>query len=342
VKPGNNQPQPRSAPPTRESLRFLAFLGRFRRQLLKVLVHPIFVFVVLQIVCVALTVILVIWYVNKSSQGPYFDRGFDLMFLITGCILSSIILVGTVLLFVFAIRQSRLNKQQRSFVSSVTHELRSPIASMQLSLETLQQRDLEKDVVKRMHQMILTDLDRLVALVDQILVSARLDRGINVFDQVEPFAPADVIKGVMAKAGHLDPKLQERVHIDCDPTIVINTARPAVELVFANLLENAVKYSPPASKIEVTVTQHGRDVILSVADSGFGMDKRDCRRVFKIFHRAEIAHTKAIPGTGLGLYIVKTVCRVLGGRAWAESPGLGRGSTFFVTLPVEFNQTKGR
>lgn len=297
----------------------------------RIVFHPVFVFVVIQLVSIGVSVLWVMWYVNQSNFR--FGAHYDLAFLITGCILIGIILIGSVLLFVFAIKQSLLNKQQRSFVSSVTHELRSPVASIQLSMETLEKQNLDGEVRKRIFEMMRSDMDRLVNLVDQILVSARLDRGIKIFDEIEVFSVRELIKKAIESASHLDKFLPDRAKINCHESIQIMTAQPAVALIAGNLIENAVKYSPPNSEILINVEDFEDFVILSIKDRGFGIEKRDRKAIFKIFNRGDIATKKAIPGTGLGLYIVKSVVRVLGGKVWAESAGKGAGSTFYVKLP---------
>lgn len=295
------------------------------------LLHPIFIFVVLQIVSISLTVIWVVWYGQQSSIR--FVNTYDLTFLITGCILTGIILLGTVVLFVYATKQSLLNKQQRSFVSSVTHELRSPIASMQLSLETLQAHQLDPKIEQQLFSMMGSDLARLVKLVDQILVSARLDRGIKIFERTEYFDIRTSFEHALDNASHLHRDLRSRVEIHCPTGMQVYSAKPAVDLVINNLLENAVKYSKINSPIILGAEEAKDGFLLSVKDRGFGLDKREAKKIFKIFNRGEVAQKKAIPGTGLGLYIVKAVVKVLGGKVWAESPGREMGSTFFVLLP---------
>jgi signal transduction histidine kinase len=306
----------------------------FRNHVIKfnrVIFHPIFIFVVIQLVSIGISVLWVVWYVNQKNFR--FGAHYDLTFLVTGCILIGIILIGTVLLFVFAIKQSMLNKQQRSFVSSVTHELRSPVASIQLSMETLEKQHLDTETKTKIFSMMRSDMDRLVNLVDQILVSARLDRGIKIFDEIESFYVRDLIARGIEGASHLDKTLPTRVQINCEENLSIIAARPAVALVIGNLIENAVKYSPAGSPISVNVQDFGDRILLNVKDRGFGLDGRERKNIFKIFHRGDIATKKAIPGTGLGLYIVKSVVKVLGGRVWAESAGKGTGSTFYVQLP---------
>lgn len=302
----------------------------------KLVFHPIFVFVVLQIVSISITAMWVTWYVNRDIvfAMPRIAAQYDLGYLIAGVVLSIIILLGSTLLFVYAIKQSLLNRQQRSFVSSVTHELRSPIASMQLSLETIMKRQLNQSTLAKFHNMMASDLDRLVRLVDQILVSARLDRGIRIVNEFEEFHIKPFLEGLIVGCRHLDQNIYDRVKIDCREDLRIYAAKPAISLIMTNLIENAIKYSPEKSPIRIKARLRGKHMVISVHDQGFGLDKRDRKRIFSIFRRGAVAAKKAIPGTGLGLYIVSAICKALNGRVWAESPGLDKGTSFHVTLPL--------
>jgi signal transduction histidine kinase len=306
--------------------------------------HPITVFVSLQIVWLAITLIWVIWFVGEQAAisqlakrfgREYFDSGTALAILIVGCVLLGVLLVGTILLFVFGQRQSMAARQQRSFVSSVTHELKSPLASLQLGFETLSMHKLPEDAQNRVMEMIQSDIERLRRLVDQILVAGRLDRGARIFDEeVQTFNVEDLIQRIAERLSYLDSRLRERLTIECPAGLNLHTSKSALQLILNNLLENAVKYSPRATPIIVSVDQVGSEVFLYVRDQGMGLDRKDQRRIFRMFHRSDVAVKKAIPGTGLGLYIVRSIVSSLGGRAWVESLGRGLGSTFYVSLPV--------
>lgn len=149
------------------------------------LMNPTAVFIALQAIWISLTILWVIWFTDETQElaklsqkfGPdYFDETTSLIMLIVGCILLGMFAVGTIALFIFGQRQSKLIRQQRNFVSSVTHELRSPLSSLKLSLETMQKRDLSKEMNDKLLHIASSDIDRLSRLVNQILVSARLDR----------------------------------------------------------------------------------------------------------------------------------------------------------------------
>ena len=154
--------------------------------------HPITIFVTLQLVWLATTLIWAIWFAEVGTELPAltekvgstsFDDQTVLAVLIAGCVLLGVIFICTILLFVFGQKQTYLALQQRNFVSSVTHELKSPLASLQLSLETMSTRKIDEQTRNTMMGMALGDVDRLQRLVDRILVAGRLDRGMEVFRQ---------------------------------------------------------------------------------------------------------------------------------------------------------------
>ncbi|MBM4250847.1 MAG: HAMP domain-containing histidine kinase [Deltaproteobacteria bacterium] len=307
--------------------------------------HPITIFVSLQVVWLAITLIWVIWFVTERAEigalarrfgQEYFSTEITVAILVVGCILLGVLLVGTILLFVAGQRQSSAARQQRTFVSSVTHELKSPLASLQLAFETMMTHQLDPPTRTRIADMIYSDIDRLRRLIDQILVAGRLDRGILSFDDASSVVPMDdLINKIVDKLSYMDPDLRTRLSIDCPPRLTLRASRMALSLILNNLVENSIKYSPRQSPIKIGFDQRGRDVFMYVQDQGIGLDKKDMKRLFKLFRRGEAAVKKAIPGTGLGLYIVKSAVRVLGGRVWAESAGGGTGSTFYVSLPTE-------
>jgi signal transduction histidine kinase len=327
-----------TTPRLRLGAHWMALLRRFRW-----VTHPITIFVSLQIVWLAITLIWVIWFVGAQQEiaslaqrfgKEFFDSRVTVSILVVGCVLLGVLLVGTITLFVFGQRQTYQARQHRNFVSSVTHELKSPLASLQLSFETMATRELDPPTSARLMRMIGTDIERLRRLVDQILVAGRLDRGaLGTDDDVQEWDFRQLIASVQENLIYLDPDVGSRLEIKAEPGTVVRAPRQALLLVLSNLLENAVKYSPRDTKIIAACVDQRNETHIYVRDQGHGLDKKDMRRIFKMFHRSESAVKKAIPGTGLGLYIVRSTVRILGGRVWVESPGRDQGTTFHVSLP---------
>ncbi len=310
---------------------------------IKWLTHPIVVFVSLQIVWISFVILWVVWFINQKETivrlsqvlgSTKFSGPTGVTTLVVGSVLLGIILFGTIVLFVFTQVQSSLLRQQRSFVSSVTHELRSPLASLQLSFETMQRPELPENIRTKLFGMVQSDLARLTQLVDRILISSRLDRGIIDFkSQIESFNLRETIFELAEQSTHHDSELLDRLQVHCSREIWVESIRLAFNLVLGNLIENAIKYSPKSSPIEVKVTCTRDELRIVVRDQGFGLSKSDQRKIFKMFHRTSRATKNAVPGTGIGLYIVQSMVRGLGGHIWVESEGHGKGAAFFVSFP---------
>ena len=313
-------------------------------KVIKWLTHPIFVFVGLQIVWLTIVILWVVWFLGQQETlenvkeligtASTINPTIGVFSLVIGCVLLGIILVGTVVLFVFTQVQSSLLRQQKSFVSSVTHELRSPLASLQLSFETLQRHKLQDTTRDKIFEMVNKDLERLSLLVERILIAGRLDKGIvdykNGQDEIEL---KDLIHHVLAQQLHLDPNIAQRTTVMCSDSMVIQGSRLGFNIVLGNLFENAIKYAPMGSPIHILVEVKDYELWIQLEDQGMGLSKKEQRKVFKLFHRSPRALSRAVPGTGLGLYIVRSVTLSMGGRIWVESEGLGKGCRFILALP---------
>jgi signal transduction histidine kinase len=300
----------------------------------------------MQILWAAILTLWVIWFVGRrreierlaSQLNPSLlptDDTSVVALIVIGIVMLSLLGAGTIMLFTWGQRQASLIQQQRHFVSSVTHELRTPLASIHLAYETLAGRELPEATRKKLLSMSLVDIERLIRLVNQILISSRLDRGLSMFkDDISDNVIKSAVTDVLGTLTHLDAGILGRVTLDVDERLSWRGSQNAFNIIMGNLLENAIKYSPPKSQIQVSAVRSGDYLLISVADKGIGLSKRDKKKIFKMFYRSSDATSKAIPGTGLGLFIVKTTLEQLGGSISVESAGVGEGSTFKVTLPA--------
>uniref|UniRef100_A0A7C4QPW4 histidine kinase n=1 Tax=Schlesneria paludicola TaxID=360056 RepID=A0A7C4QPW4_9PLAN len=253
--------------------------------------------------------------------------------LITGTIVFAVILAGLSFYMVLMIKEVRLNRRQANFIDSVTHELKSPIASLRLYLETLQLRHVSDEQRHQFYSVMGQELERLDHLISQLLEVGRLDA---IGQQSEPKAVA--LDQVLRRCGRSACALHKcdeaaTIHYDLQPAIL--HARPLmVEMIFGNLLDNAIKYGddPPKVEVQCRVTDRGR-VITRIADNGHGVPPELRKRVFKIFFRAGSELTRTKKGTGLGLYIVQTLVRQLRGRISIHDRPGQRGCVFEVDLP---------
>lgn len=252
--------------------------------------------------------------------------------LVLGIIFFGAIIAGVVLNTTYLVREIRKNEQQDSFLNAVTHELKTPVTSIRMYLETLQRRQLDETQRRDFYRIMLEDTDRLLGTVEQVLKAGESRHGSRKNWQPVDFA-AVVREAVdLAQLRHnLQPAAMQLGHpLSGELTMMGNPEE--LRTAVANLLDNAVKYSGEQKDIVVDVLTPDIDtVLLRVRDRGVGIPRPELKRIFKRFYRVQNA--PQIKGTGLGLFIVRSIARRHGGDAFAESEGEGQGSTFTIRLP---------
>jgi signal transduction histidine kinase len=261
----------------------------------------------------------------------------ELVPLILGVIVFGFIIAGVILNTIFLVREIRRNEQQDSFLNAVTHELKTPITSIRLYLETLQKRDLDEKQRNEFYQVMLEDTQRLIGTVEQVLRAARVVQKNAPLSRGELALRSLVQEAVeLARSRHhLSPQAMDWGH-DGQPAEQLTVMGDREELFTAlsNVLDNAVKYSPqdPNIRVEV-VTPDLHQVQIRVRDNGVGIPGGELKRVFKRFYRVLTPGPAQVKGSGLGLFIVRAIARRHGGLAYAESDGPGRGTTVTIQLP---------
>jgi signal transduction histidine kinase len=244
----------------------------------------------------------------------------------------ALVLVGVILYLTIAVKQISLNQRQANFIDSVTHELKSPIASLKLYLQTLGRRTVSEAQQLEFYRFMLEDLNRLDALIDHMLDAARLDRA------PQEAEPADVPLAEVLQTCAATVCLRHRlppdtISLEAAPSLV-KARHVDLEIIFRNLIDNAVKYSLPDPKIKVESWSNGRGKIVTrVSDNGPGIPAPFRRKIFGRFVRlgSELERTQA--GTGLGLYIVRTLVRRMKGSIHVRGHGTQPGTVFEVELP---------
>src|ERR1700730_12358408 len=283
-------------------------------------------FITLGVCLVALAVFLnVSWIVFNLRRGLPLVRGF---------IFFSVIIAGLVVNTIFIVREIRRNERQDSFLNAVTHELKTPITSIRLYLETLQSRPLDEAKRRDFYRIMLEDSDRLLGTVEQVLKAGEARHSGRRNWQEVDFA--EVVRNTLELARLRHNVKPEALRFGAEPPgdlMVMGNPEELRTAVF-NLLDNAIKYSGENKNIVVDVRTPDIDSILfSVRDQGIGIPRVELKRIFNRFYRIQSAATGKVKGTGLGLFIVRTVVRRYGGDAYAESQGEGLGSTFTIRLP---------
>jgi signal transduction histidine kinase len=258
----------------------------------------------------------------------------EVALMVFGIVFFVLIITGLVLNTTFLLREIRRNEQQDAFLNSMTHELKTPIASIKLYLETLKTRNVTDEKRLEFYDIMLADSNRLLNTVEQVLQASRTrekNRQLNITEINLGKLLDESVKIVQTRH-----KLDESAIKFTEPADDVKVSGDAAELqtVFTNLLDNAVKYSDETPKISVRITNSSdKRVRIFIKDNGIGLESSQLKRIFKRFYRVANLSTQEKKGTGLGLFIVKSIIEKHGGKISAVSNGEDKGSTFIVQLP---------
>jgi signal transduction histidine kinase len=283
-------------------------------------------FTVFGIILVALAVTLnVSWIVLNWRMG---------VLAILGVILFALIIGGMVLNTIFLVREIRRYEQHDSFINAVTHELKTPIASIRLYLQTLQTRELDAEKRREFYRIMLEDSDRLIHTIEQVLRagSARSRFRREVRTEVDMHQVANECVELARTRFHLDA--QSLAYENHAPAPLVLGNAEELKAAVWNLIDNAIKYSQGDVRVKVALEESadGR-IAVRVSDRGIGISSTELKRIFRRFYRTPALGAVRTKGSGLGLFIVRSVARNHGGRAFAESGGAGQGATLTIVLP---------
>lgn len=254
-----------------------------------------------------------------------------------GIIFFALIIAGLVVNTIFLVREVRRNEQHDSFINAVTHELKTPLASIRLHLETLQRRELPEVRRQEFYKLMLSDTDRLTDTVEQVLRAGRAgdkkagrDKAEVDFSQIV----RDSMESIRTRYHLQAEAIRYEQALTNGNGAWVRGSSEDLRTAVSNVLDNAVKYS--GDRVDVRVRLESRDdkrILLQVKDRGVGIAPEDLKRIFKRFHRVGNRSLTHIKGTGLGLFIVKSIAKKHGGAAFAESEGEGKGTTVTIELP---------
>lgn len=282
-------------------------------------------FLILGIILSALAVILNIGWILLNLR--------QVALLIFGVIFFAIIITGLILNTIFLLREIRRNEQHDAFLNAVTHELKTPIASIKLYLETLKSRELTPEKRREFYDIMLEDNERLLGTVEQVLQASRArekQREMNLAEIDLAEVLKETVERVRAQQHLGDSAI--RFTIPPAPMKVLGD-RGELQTAITNLLDNAIKYSPDEPRISLRLTSSGSDADIYIRDNGIGIARADLKRIFKRFYRVPNKSIE-VKGTGLGLPIVRSIIERHGGRIKAESRGESKGTTFIIRLPM--------
>ena len=295
---------------------------------------PLTIGIVLALLVIALAIgwQVLVW---TGARPPSAGLGnLSLLLLVLGSLFFVLVMVGLVWLCVWLVREMRFNQRQRAFLDAVTHEMKTPLASFRLYLDTLGRHDPAPERRREFIDRMREDLDRLDKTIGQVLMAARAEeRGPP--PQRERVDLSTLLERCIAQVCERNRLPQEAMCLRANGRTAVRGDSGELGLIFGNLLENAVKYShvPVDVRIGVAATADGR-VEVEIRDRGIGIPQRELRKIFQRFYRAGRDVHRKVAGLGLGLFIVRNLVRRQGGRVVAQSEGSGRGSRFVVTLPA--------
>lgn len=261
------------------------------------------------------------------------------LLLFAGVLSFLILIAGLTVNTIFLVREIRRNEQHDAFINAVTHELKTPVASIRLYLQTMQQRDIEPEKRQEFLSTMLSDTDRLQSTIDQVLLagktgSARKLTHRSDVDLAELIG--DCVTVASRRHGLSSGELQFKNHIPNAEALVVDGEPEELRAAIGNLLDNAVKYSNDDVNVVVELEKlSGRRAAIRVTDTGVGITDEELKRVFKRFYRIPGVLSTRVKGTGLGLSIVLSVAKRHGGKAYVESQGRGKGSAFTIELPLK-------
>jgi len=262
------------------------------------------------------------------------------LLLVFGVLCFALLIAGLGLNTLFLIREIRRNEQHDAFINAVTHELKTPVASIRLYLQTLQQREIERNKQQEFLSTMLEDTDRLQSTIDQVLLAGKTGASRR------PANPAEVDLSEMVEecvqVARKRHKLDEQ-SVRVADRLASNGESPVVSgdpdelrAALSNLLDNAIKYSGDNVDVSVELIRAGgRRVEIRVRDRGIGITRSELERVFRRFYRTANRSDSRVKGTGLGLSIVLAIAKRHGGRTYVESEGEGKGSVFTLELPLK-------
>ncbi len=303
-------------------------------------INPLVAFIAIQLTWIIVVVLWINWFLGSHRKlrtiaqkysPELLQSEIDWVILSEGILLLLVILVGVYVIFIYWRRQLALNREQKYFVSQVTHELKSPVASIQLHLETIRRHQPEAEQLNTFVDTMLTDTTRLNNLINKMLTANRLEQT-RWRLALRPYNLSEFLESYLDQWRTIhDSNIQLTSNINSG--IYANIEPDSFAMILRNLLENAVLYSEQPASIHIELTANNKQCHLAVRDHGRGIAANEQRKVFRLFYRLH-QEENHIKGSGLGLFIVRALTKRHKGKITLYSGGANQGSTFHIVLPT--------
>lgn len=317
------------------------------------LFYHIFIFVIAQVTWFSLLGLWIYWYVTnyllllkvEDKLTPQFISGTtNIIALISGLILLILLSLSMSVIFIYLNRQLNVTKLYDNFISNVTHELKSPLSSIQLHLETIKKREVPDEKKQEFLSLMLKDIDRLNRLINSILYLSSLEQSKlskKVSHDYHIYDADNILREIIEESLQEFNFPLDHVKIEGSLSGQCVIDRNWLKIVFNNLIDNAIKYSAQLPQLKVELTPGKRYFQINFSDNGIGISARDQKKIFNKFHRVYNPESPTVKGTGLGLYWVKEIVKYHGGKIEVHSAGKNLGTTFKISLPV-YKESKKR
>lgn len=305
-------------------------------------VYNLVIFVLAQLVWLAVLLLWIYWYVKNNiifeqvgeTISPQIVYDAPSVFPFVGGI---VLLVGLsfslVLIFRHLNIQIRLTALYDNFIANVTHELKSPLSSIQLYLETLNSREVPEEKKKEFYGLMMRDAERLKNLINSILEVALMDKK-KLIGDFESYKADETIKRIILESAEQFQLNQNKIIFSGDAGCDVLLNRASIKTVFDNLVDNSIKYSKSELEIRIIFKRNTKKVEIDFEDNGIGIPHDEIKKIFQKFHRLYDKDIPNVKGTGLGLYVVKEIIKNHKGKITAYSEGKGKGAKFKIELPV--------
>jgi signal transduction histidine kinase len=308
--------------------------------------HPIFIFVFSILALATSLGLYIYWYVEVSKGLKSVVHTFDLdksqiftpqtwVVILTLSILVGIILVGVFIIFIYNQKLIQLYRMQHNFINNFTHELKTPVTSLNLYLETFLRYELSRDEQVKYVGYMLHDVNRLASNTNRILNLARIESKSFEGEQVNSDL-VETVKRFYHNNPHMFQNCQINIHNPAGRSFLYPINVSLFEMLLMNLTTNATKYNDSeVPRIDITFAPQKRQLSIQFTDNGRGIEKGETKKIFRKFYQVGRADDMTASGSGIGLYLAQHIVRIHKGKITAHSEGLGKGSTFSVILPCK-------